>query len=188
MSVNTILNKPPGYKGVGRPCKLTPELQEKICKLIAAGNYITTSCQACGVDRMTYARWLELGQAEADAGEADGQFYAFLCAAKEAEAHAEVQLVADVKLHTNRNVVAPLAILDRRFRERWGQSPTVQPGGNTYNVNIEKAIIDASEKFKEIIARTAERVAAPILLATETAIDPLYKEEEGAYQAEDPLQ
>lgn len=164
MSVKTILNKPPGYAGVGRPCKLTPELQTKICEYIAAGNYITTSCQACGVDRMTYARWLELGQAEADAGNTTGQFYSFLCAAKEAEAQAEIQLVKDVKLHTNRNVVAPLALLDRRFRERWGQSQAPQQGGNTYNVNIEKAIIDASDKFRATMEQIAERTAAPLAL------------------------
>ena len=168
MSVNTILNKPPGYAGVGRPCKLTPELQEKICSIIADGNYLVTACQACGVDNNTYRNWLERGQAEADAGNTGGIFFQFLHAAKEAEAKSEIQLVKDVKLHTNRNVVAPLALLDRRFRERWGQTQAVQPGSATYNINIEKAIIDAGQKFDSLMSRLADRTEAPMALPEDT--------------------
>jgi len=167
MSVNTILHKPPGYAGVSRPTKLTPELQQRICSIIADGNYISTACHACGVDNTTYLNWIASGQAEAERGETGGIFFKFLQAAKEAEAAAEVQLVKDVKLHTNRNVVAPLALLDRRFRERWGQTPA-QTQANTYNINIDKAIIDASAKFQELMTRATERHVTPMLVPGET--------------------
>jgi len=163
MSVNSIINKPPGYAGTGRPSKLTPELQEKVCSIIADGNYPTTACLACGVAEPTFRQWIINGQEELDNGR-PGRFTAFMLAVKEAEAKSEIQLVKDVKLHTSRNVVAPLALLDRRFRERWGQTPPPQAQGNTYNVNIDKAIIDASEKFKAIMGRLAERAEEGVVM------------------------
>ena len=36
-------------KTLGRPTDLTPELQEKICSIIADGNYIETACNAVGI-------------------------------------------------------------------------------------------------------------------------------------------
>jgi hypothetical protein len=46
---------------LGRPSKLTPELQQQICTAIARGHYATTACAAAGVGEATYFRWLELG-------------------------------------------------------------------------------------------------------------------------------
>ena len=174
MSVDSILNKPPQYPGTGRPTKLTPEVQTTICKTIAAGNYLVTACRAARIDDVTMRSWIERGQAELDAG-TPGIFSGFLAAVKEAEAQAEIQLVADVKIHTNRNVVAPLALLDRRFRERWGQTPAnSQGGGNTYNINIEKAIIDAAGKFDTVMRQRADREATLLAVpdGAETGVTP----------------
>ena len=45
-------------KKIGRPTKLTPALQEKICAYIAAGNYLTTAYSAVGIDTNTFNLWL----------------------------------------------------------------------------------------------------------------------------------
>jgi len=83
--------KPPGYKGHGRPGKLTPELQKKICEYIAAGNYLVTACQAVGIDKATYLHWLERAEAESENG--GGHYRDFLIAVKEAEAKQEAAIV-----------------------------------------------------------------------------------------------
>jgi len=162
-----LINKPPNYKGVGRPCSLTPALQATICDTIKKGNYLVTACQAVGISPPTLRDWLDKGKAEQEAGKTDGLFLAFFLAVKEAEAQSELALVAAVQKHNERNVVAPLAMLDRRFRERWGQTQPTGQAGNTYNINIEKAVIDAAGKFDAIMARQAERGVTPLALPLE---------------------
>ena len=175
------IDKPKDYKGVGRPCSLTPELQATICKTIAAGNYMTTAAQAVGIDRDTLRAWIDNGRAEEEAGNTEGRFFAFFHAVKEAEAQSEIALVEAVQVHNKRNVVAPLAMLDRRFRERWGQTQTTTQAGNTYNINIEKAIVDAAGKFDAVMARLAERTAAPLAIPADAPVieSPIYKEGDG---------
>ncbi len=164
--MSITIEKPSDYKGVGRPCSLTPEIQATICQTIAEGNYLVTACAAVGITPHTLTNWIENGKAEEEAGETSGRFFAFLQAVKEAEAQSEIALVAAVQVHNKRNVVAPLAMLDRRFRERWGQTQTTVQGGNNYNINVEKAIIDASLKFDTIMARIAERATTPLAIPT----------------------
>ena len=64
--------------------KLTPELQAKICKLIADGNYLDTACKLVGINFTTFRRWILQGEHDMD-----GQFYEFSEAVKYAEAVAE---------------------------------------------------------------------------------------------------
>ena len=167
MSVSTTTKKPLSYAGTGRPSKLTPELQAKVCEYIAAGNYLVTACQAAGINTHTFTDWIAKGERELEEN-TPGEFSAFLLAAKEAEAQSEVNLVAAVQKHNERNVIAPLAMLDRRFRERWGREPAQHNGGNTYNINIEKAIIDAAGKFDAIMQQRAERAVAPLAIPQDT--------------------
>ena len=162
--MSVVFDKPPNYKGVGRPCGLTPEVSKTICDIISQGNYMVTAAQAVGIDRATLHDWIERGKVEQSAGDVDGLFSTFFNAVKEAEAASEIALVAEVRAHSKRNVVAPLAMLDRRFRERWGQTQTQSQAGNTYNINIEKAVIDAAGKFDAIMNRLAERTADPMAL------------------------
>uniref|UniRef100_A0A6M3LHS6 Terminase n=1 Tax=viral metagenome TaxID=1070528 RepID=A0A6M3LHS6_9ZZZZ len=62
--------------------------------------------------------------------------------------------------------LAAATFLERRHPERWARPAPINQnqGGNTYNINIDKAIIDASEKFKAMIATISERTAAPLAL------------------------
>jgi len=85
-------SKPANYKGTGRPTKLTPELQENICKYIAEGNYLSVACQAVGITPVTYSNWLDKAQEEEKNG--GGMYFSFLCAVKRAEAEQEATIVA----------------------------------------------------------------------------------------------
>ena len=69
--------------------------------------------------------------------------------------------------HTGGDWLAAMTFLERRHPERWAR-PAVgsqgQGGGNTYNINIEKAIIDAAGKFDAVISRLAARAATPLAI------------------------
>jgi uncharacterized Fe-S cluster-containing radical SAM superfamily protein len=47
---------------MGRPSKLTPEVQEKICNAIRAGNYYEAACAYAGIDYSTFRRWMIKGE------------------------------------------------------------------------------------------------------------------------------
>jgi len=49
-------------KKQSRTGKLTPELQTKICALIAAGATYELACGKCRIDRKTYYNWRQLGK------------------------------------------------------------------------------------------------------------------------------
>jgi hypothetical protein len=38
---------------------LTPKLQERLCALVAAGDYVSVACGHCGIERHTVTRWLQ---------------------------------------------------------------------------------------------------------------------------------
>lgn len=103
---------------MGRHTKLTPELQEKICDIIAKGNYISTACSACGVGETTYYHWLEL----AEEGK-NGIYQKFGEAVKKAEAKSEQSLVADVVKAGKdpRYWPASMTMLERRFPEHYAR-------------------------------------------------------------------
>lgn len=62
--------------------------------------------------------------------------------------------------------LAAATFLERRHPERWARPDRGSQGstGNTYNINVEKAIIDAAGKFDAIVSRLAERAAAPMAI------------------------
>jgi hypothetical protein len=51
---------------MGRPSKLTPKTANMIVLALESGASIRLACKAAGIDKATYHRWLERGQAEQD--------------------------------------------------------------------------------------------------------------------------
>ena len=99
----------------GRPSKLTPEVQERICNAIRAGNYYEASCAYAGVDYTTFRLWMQKGEKAKS-----GKFFDFFDAVTKAQADAEVFLVANWKKHVPEDWRAAKEMLARRFPERWG--------------------------------------------------------------------
>jgi transposase-like protein len=79
--------------GLGRPSKLTPELQEQIVKDVKQGNFIEIAAERAGVHRTTVFRWLR----EAEEGHPDPNRQKFRFAIIEARAEAEATMVALVR-------------------------------------------------------------------------------------------
>lgn len=113
---------------MGRPSKLTPELQRKLCDAIAAGNYLEAACSYAGVDYSTFTRWMK---------RKSKRFRNFRNAVLEAEAKAEVAIVAQWRKHMPENWQACRDFLGRRYPDRWGPKERQEisgPGGGALQV------------------------------------------------------
>lgn len=115
---------------MGRPSKLTPELQRKLCDAIAAGNYLEAACSYAGVDYSTFTRWMK---------RKSKRFRNFRNAVLEAEAKAEVAIVAQWRKHMPENWQACRDFLARRYSDRWGPKERQEisgPGGEALEVPV----------------------------------------------------
>lgn len=103
---------------MGRPTKLTPELQAEICELIRKGNFVETACEAVGVHKGTYYNWRNRGERSAK-----GVYCDFFNAIKRAEADGEAAHVANIAAdNTNTKDWQRSAWwLERRYPQRWGK-------------------------------------------------------------------
>lgn len=100
---------------MGRPTKLTADVQERICQKIREGNYYEAACAFAGVDYATFRRWMEKGETANT-----GPFREFCEAIQRAVAEAEVAVVAQWQADMPGNWQASRDFLARRFPDRWG--------------------------------------------------------------------
>lgn len=98
----------------GRPTKLTSELQEKLCKVIADGNYYRASCAVVGLNYTTFRKWLVAGRKQKR-----GQFRQFFDAVRKAEADAETRVVSLWQEQIPGNWQAARDFLARRNPRDW---------------------------------------------------------------------
>ena len=71
---------------MGRPSKLTPALQEKICGYIAGGNTYAVSCRMARLGVTTFCRWRATGE-----NAKSGKYREFWQAVKDADASFEAK-------------------------------------------------------------------------------------------------
>lgn len=115
-TAKTPAKKPP--KPIGRPSKLTPEVQDKVVQAILAGNYQDTAAQYAGIGTTTFYRWMEKG-AEDDAPQ---MYRDFREAVESANATAEVRDVALITQAAQSGTWQAAAWkLERKFPQRWGR-------------------------------------------------------------------
>jgi hypothetical protein len=119
----------------GRPCKLTPEVQQKICDLIQAGNYDYIAAQAAGISVDTFYLWKREGEEAIRAGKEDN-YFKFLKAIKNAEAKREAASVARVVADPSWQ--ATMTYLERRYPERWSKRDRTDVSG-TLTIRYEDA-------------------------------------------------
>jgi transposase len=104
---------------MGRPTKLTPEVQDKIVAALRAGNYQETAAMYAGVEARTFYRWMERGESD----DADDEIYRqFRQAVEKAKADAEVRDIALIdKAAHDGSWQAAAWKLERKFPNRWGR-------------------------------------------------------------------
>jgi len=106
----------------GRKPKLTKELQDQICRLISAGNYIKTACQASGISEQTFNNWKNWGEKQSK-----GVYFEFLESVKKAEATAIAKNVTVIQLATRESWQAAAWWLERKYPKDWGRKEHPEP-------------------------------------------------------------
>lgn len=138
--------QPPRNRG-GRPCLLTPQLQDAICKAIAIGALYKSAAQANGISYETFCDWMSRGRGEGSRRKAP-MFVQFVRAVEQAQGQARV--LTEGKLRTEN----PLQYLARRWPEDWGSSGDGEGASINVTVNIDRA-----EKLRILRSLTIEQRA-----------------------------
>lgn len=144
---------------MGRPTKLTDEIQQKILQALAAGNYQDTAAAYAGISTSTFYNWLERGKTErirVAAGEKPKKteeiFVEFVDAIESARAQAEVRSVALIQKAANDGTWQAAAwYLERSHPQRWGRLNRTEisgPEGGPIETKIDIEALDAKiEEF-----------------------------------------
>jgi len=148
---------------LGRKCKLTPELQSKICKYIEDGNYAIHACQAVGINATTFYDWVKRGDIDITNGK-DSIFSNFVNTLKEAEAKAIVTHVENIRQTAiSGEWTASAWFLERKYPDLFGKR-TVEP------VVENKILIQLRDTGKELLAiNTSE--STPLIATSVTERD-----------------
>lgn len=110
---------------IGRPTKLTEELQKTVCDALRAGNYVETASAYAGISKDTLYAWLKKG-----ARSKSGIYKKFSDAVKIAEASADVRDVATIAQHAQTNWQAAAWRLERKHPSQWGRKDRMEVAGD----------------------------------------------------------
>lgn len=102
-------------KRVERATKLTPELQERICRYLRLGAYVETACKCVGVHKDTFYEWMKLGN------RGRKPYAAFLAAVEVAMGESEMRDLAIVGEAAKKQWTAAAWRLERKFPDRYGR-------------------------------------------------------------------
>jgi hypothetical protein len=104
---------------MGRPTKLTPEVQDKIVAAIRAGNYQETAASYAGISEKTFYEWMNRGLSD---DPSESHFGEFREAVEKAKAAAEVRDVILIdKAAQDGSWQAAAWKLERKFPNKWGR-------------------------------------------------------------------
>lgn len=111
-----------GSSGLGRPTKLNPEMQEKICQLLKAGNTFRTACEVAGIGETTGQEWRARGENRHSARAGDEIFARFAKATRKAEEEAAARNVALIQKAAAAGTWQAAAWwLERKFPSEWAR-------------------------------------------------------------------
>ena len=126
--------------------KLTPELIEKMIPAIEIGNYIETVCQAHGIDKSTYYKWIKKGEKAKS-----GIYRHFFHSVRNAEARAEARLIEEWREKLQVSPTNYKDFLERRYPERWGKKDIVKHQGDNENpITYAVKFIDRDPDNREV--------------------------------------
>jgi hypothetical protein len=100
---------------MGRKCKLTPDVQQRIVDCLVLGASRAAAAAAAGIGESTLYRWLDDGEAAGG-----GPFWEFREAVKGAEHRAELSALRHWHGAMPKDWRACAEFLRRRFPRRWG--------------------------------------------------------------------
>lgn len=146
------------------PRKLNDSMITALCEYVRKGNYDHQACYLCGIDQSTLTLWKQQGRADIEIGNDTLHSRLFIALKKaRAEAQEEMVEVARNAAKQKRDGYLAITFMERTDPENWGRKDRLQPGGNTYNINIEKALIDAGGKLENAINKLSTRQETALL-------------------------
>ncbi len=142
---------------MGRPSKLTPEVQARIVQAISGGNFRQVAAEWAGVSAKTLREWMARG-----AKAKTGPFAEFRAAVLEAERAAEIRMVALVMKAAADDPKHAEWWLERKCPSRWARRDKSPPrnGGPTAIIEhrgaVTSRIADLAAAFEEVACRSGE--------------------------------
>jgi AcrR family transcriptional regulator len=136
--------RPRGSKKIGRPSKLTQEVEVRLLQALSLGAYRQTAAKYAGISRSTLYRWFDHGEADIEAG-IKSDVRKFVERANKTEAEAELRLLAYINVAAPTNWRAAAWKLERKHPYQWGRRG-------------ERAVITNASDFYEEYERAQERL------------------------------
>jgi len=139
----------------GRPCKLTPELQAKICKALIDCAPRETAALVAGIGRTTFFKWMAAGTPKEDDEDAqviDPKFRDFRDAVEKAEAQGQEKLIGMVMKAAPKDWKAAMTMLERRWPQQFARR-IYKPEDNAESVTVtfKRPAMDADAKSDLIV-------------------------------------
>ena len=128
---------------MGRHCKLTPEVHQRIVQFLRHGNSQKAAAEAAGIHEATIQRWLAEGEASSQS-----RFREFCEDCKKAQAEWQASMVRVVERHAVGADSLPSTwqaaawLLERRDHKNWGRKVSAEhsgPGETPIKVEVEDA-------------------------------------------------
>jgi hypothetical protein len=122
---------------MARPCKLTPELQQRIGDNIALGLTYSLASEAAGITYKTFNLWMQRGQTEKS-----GKYYNFAQYIQKYNADAAKVLLERInEAARSGNTQMCTWILERRFSEDFGRRVYRKTNVVSENQNVNVSIV-----------------------------------------------
>jgi hypothetical protein len=102
---------------IGRPCRLTPELQAELVASLARVYHVEIACDLCGLHRTTVYRWIKRGKHQKR-----GKYREFCNAIKKALAEKMAASVSAIE--AAKEWTAHAWLLERKWPALWGADRT----------------------------------------------------------------
>jgi len=150
-------------KTSGRPTKLTPEIQKKVCDAIVLGAYIETAAAYASVSKQVLYDWMKKGNKQKG-----GIYRQFLDAIEEAMSRSELRDLESIdknasgrpaKHDENGNLIAPSLRpnwqaaawrLERKYPKKWGRREQVHIADDKpEEENLNEVVAKALDNIKD---------------------------------------
>lgn len=147
-----------GAGKVGAPRKLTPDTRDTIVRAIEDGCTLAIAARAAGIHPDTFLVWREQGAADVAAGVVSD--YAELSVAlHDAQARAELTLIRMIRAAGKDDWRAAMALLERRFPERWSRRTAVDV--TSAEVSKPRTVVPEQSQADRIVAMLRAGMAPP---------------------------
>jgi hypothetical protein len=134
---------------MGRPTKLTPELQEELLKALRGGAYVEDACGYVGIHKDTFYEWMRRG------ADGDDLYSEFSDAVEKARATAVVRNIALLQKAAEDSWQAAAWWLERTRPNQYGRRTNIAgPDGGAIEIKTDDA--EREERLRAIVQRALD--------------------------------